>query len=191
MAGLPPPAFGARNVVLIVWDTVRTADLSAYGYSRNTTPNLARWARQGVRYDLALAPAPWTYPSHSCFFTGQWPFQLNSQWRFALDTAGPTLAEYLASQGYQTAGFSANTRCCNYESGLARGMAHFEDYPLTPRSLLGARSPGTGSSRTSSIAATITTASGSAFNHAVRTEPTKPSWAGSAGGGRIVLFSPS
>ena len=36
--------------------------------------------------------------------------------------------------------------CCNYETGLARGFAHFEDYPLTPRSLLGRTVPGTGSS---------------------------------------------
>ena len=44
VAGLPPPPSAARNVVLIVWDTVRAYDLSAYGYARNTTPNLARWA---------------------------------------------------------------------------------------------------------------------------------------------------
>ena len=88
MAALPPPPAAAKNVVLIVWDTVRAHNLSAYGYPRNTTPNLARWGRQGVRYNLALAPAPWTYPSHSCFFTGQWPFKLNSQWKFTLDTAG-------------------------------------------------------------------------------------------------------
>ena len=31
----------------------------------------------------------------------------------------------------------ANTNCCNYETGLDRGFAHYEDYPLTPRSLLG------------------------------------------------------
>ena len=54
-----------------------------------------------------------------------------------LDTPDPTLAEFLASRGYQTAGFSANTNCCNYETGLGRGFAHFEDFPLTPRSLLG------------------------------------------------------
>ena len=66
--------------------------------------------------------------THSCFFTGQWPFQLNSQWRFTLDTPHPTLAEYVASRGYQTAGFAANTNCCSYESGLDRGFAHFEDY---------------------------------------------------------------
>jgi arylsulfatase A-like enzyme len=142
VAGLPPPSPDAKNVVLIVWDTVRASNLSAYGYPRNTTPNLARWARQGVRYSLALAPAPWTYPSHSCFFTGDWPFKLNSQWKFALDTPGPTLAEFLAARGYQTAGFSANTNCCNYETGLARGMAHYEDFPLTPRSLVGRTVPG-------------------------------------------------
>ena len=54
----------------------------------------------------------------------------------------PTLAEYLASRGYQTAGFAANTNCCSYETGLDRGFAHFEDYPLTPRSLLSRTVPG-------------------------------------------------
>jgi arylsulfatase A-like enzyme len=142
LAGLPPPPPGARNVVLIVWDTVRAYNLSLYGYPRKTTPNLTRWALEGVRYASALAPAPWTYPSHSSFFTGQWPYRLNSQWKFTLDAPDPTLAEYLASRGYQTAGFAANTQCCNYESGLARGFTHFEDYPLTLRSLLGRTAPG-------------------------------------------------
>ena len=129
---LPAPPPSARNVVLIVWDTVRAYNLSLYGYPRDTTPNLVRWARKGVRYTVALAPAPWTFPSHSCFFTGQWPFQLNSQWNYTLDSPVPTLAEYLASRGYQTAGFAANTNCCSYETGLDRGFAHYEDYPLTP-----------------------------------------------------------
>ena len=142
LGGLPPSPSGARNVILIVWDTVRAYDLSAYGYSRNTTPNLARWAREGVRYKYALAPAPWTYPSHSCFFTGQWPSRLNSQWKFTLDTPDPTLAEFLASHGYQTAGFSANVVCCNDETGLSRGFGHFEDFPLTPRSFFGRTVPG-------------------------------------------------
>jgi arylsulfatase A-like enzyme len=142
VAGLPPAPPGARNVVLIVWDTVRAYNLSPYGYARNTTPNLARCAREGVLYNLAVAPAPWTYPSHSCFFTGRWPFQLNSQRDFTLETPDPTLAEYLASRGYQTAGFAANTAWCNNETGLARGFTHFEDFSLTPRSLLDRTVPG-------------------------------------------------
>jgi arylsulfatase A-like enzyme len=141
IAGLPAAPAGARNVILIVWDTVRASSLSAYGYSRDTSPNLARGAKRGVRYRSAIAPAPWTYPSHSCFFTGRWPFQLNAQWNFTLDTPDQTLAEYLATRGYQTAGFAANTPCCNFETGLARGFAHFEDYSLAPRSLLGRAIP--------------------------------------------------
>ena len=142
VAALPAPAPSARNVVLIVWDTVRAFNLSLYGYPRDTTPNLVRWARQGVTYKLALSPAPWTLPAHASFFTGQWPLRLNSHWKFKLDAPYPTLAEYLASRGYQTTGFAANTNCCSYETGLSRGFAHFEDYSLTPWSLLGRTVPG-------------------------------------------------
>jgi arylsulfatase A-like enzyme len=133
---LPPAPPRARNVVLIVWDTVRAYNLGTFGYSRNTTPHLESWTRTGVKYAYTLAAAPWTFPSHSCFFTGQWPLKLDAQRKMTLDTADPTLAEYLASRGYQTAGFVANTGCCTYESGLARGFAHFEDYSLTPLSIL-------------------------------------------------------
>jgi arylsulfatase A-like enzyme len=140
--GLPPTKPQARNVVLIVWDTVRAYSLGSYGYSSDTAPNLRQWARKGVQYNYALAPAPWTFPSHSCFFTGEWPLRINTQWKMTLDTAGPTLAEYLSSHGYQTAGFVANTSCCTYETGLARGFAHFEDYSLAPLSILARTVPG-------------------------------------------------
>ena len=137
VAGLPPAPAGARNVVLIVWDTVRASYTSLQGYPRDTTPNLSAWARKGVRFDRAVAPAPWTFPSHCSFLTGQWPFRNNSQWKYTLDASHPTLAECLRSRGYQTAGFAANTQCCNYETGLDRGFAHYDDYPLTPQSLVG------------------------------------------------------
>ncbi|HLW78402.1 MAG TPA: sulfatase-like hydrolase/transferase, partial [Terriglobia bacterium] len=47
IAAAPLPAV-KPNVVLITLDTVRADHLSLYGYSRPTTPNLDRWARQGV-----------------------------------------------------------------------------------------------------------------------------------------------
>ena len=136
VAGLPPAPPIARNVVLIVWDAVRAASLSLHVFTRDTTPNLIRWARKGVRYSMALAPASWTYPSHTSFFTGYWPFQLSSQSNYSLDAPVPTLAEHLTSRGYQTAGFAANTKIITYETRLDRGFSHFEDYPLTPRALL-------------------------------------------------------
>jgi len=142
VTALPTPPAGARNVILIVWDTVRASSLSLYDYPRDTTPNLSRFARTGVRYSLTLAPAPWTFPSHSSFFTGQWPHQLNCDRTDTLDTPDQTLAEYLAGRGYQTVGFAANTNYCSYETGLDRGFAHYEDYPLTPWFLLARTMPG-------------------------------------------------
>ncbi len=140
--GLPPSAPNAGNVILIVWDTVRAYSVSSYGSYRDTTPNLSRWAGAGVQYNRATAPAPWTYPSHCCFMTGQWPHRINAQWKYTLEGPLPTLAEFLGLRGYQTAAFAANTSCCTYESGLNRGFAHFEDYPLSPRAFLTRTVPG-------------------------------------------------
>jgi arylsulfatase A-like enzyme len=136
VTGLPALRSDVPNILFIVLDTVRASSTSLYNYPRDTTPNLKRWAQKGVRFNRSLATAPWTFPSHSSFFTGQWPFKINSQWKSVLDTPDSTLAEFLTSQGYQTAGFVANTSFCNYETGLDRGFNHYEDYALTPRSFL-------------------------------------------------------
>jgi arylsulfatase A-like enzyme len=131
VAALPPaPSTGARNVLLIVWDTVRTDNLSLHGYSRRTSPTLEGLASRGVRFNHAFATAPWTLPSHAGFFTGRWPHELTADWRTPLDQTHRTLAEYLAAQGYDTAGFVANLDYCSRETGLSRGFAHYEDFPI-------------------------------------------------------------
>ena len=126
----PLPPAGSPNVLLIVLDTVRADHLSLEGYRRPTSPNLERLAKIGIRFDRARATAPWTLPSHAGFFTGRWPHELGVQWLTPLRTDAPFLAEYLASRGYATAGFIANTGYCSYDSGLARGFTHYEDYVL-------------------------------------------------------------
>jgi hypothetical protein len=75
-SSLPPAPPGARNVLLIVWDTVRAANTSLYGYGRATTPNLERLASRGVRFELAFSSSSWTLPSHAGMFTGRWPHEL-------------------------------------------------------------------------------------------------------------------
>jgi arylsulfatase A-like enzyme len=117
-------------VLLIVWDTVRARNLSMHGYGRRTTPHLERLAARGVRFEHAFATAPWTLPSHASLFTGRWAHELTAGWRSPLDGSRPTLAGYLRSLGYDTAGFVANLDYCGRETGLARGFTHYEDYPL-------------------------------------------------------------
>lgn len=142
IAALPAPPPGARNVLLIVMDTVRAENLGLYGYTRNTSPHLARWAKKGVRFDWAIAAAPWTFPSHCTLMTGQWPSTLDAHWERTLAPAYPTLAQFFSAHGYATAGFAANTYWCSYESGMDRGFVHYEDYPLTLRTIIGSTMPG-------------------------------------------------
>ena len=130
-AGRGPDAAGRHaDVLLIVLDTVRADRLSLYGYEKPTSPVLERLATRGIRFDEARSSAPWTLPSHASFFTGRWPRELGVGWRAPLGARSPTLAEYLASRGYETAGFVANVQYCSYDAGLERGFAHYEDYPF-------------------------------------------------------------
>jgi arylsulfatase A-like enzyme len=118
---------GMPNVLFIVLDTVRAQSLSAYGYNRETSPNLTRLAQRGVRFDQARTPAAWTLPSHASMFTGRWPYELSSRPDRPLDDTYPTLAEVLRDRGYTTAGFVGNTYFCNRWFGLDRGFLHYED----------------------------------------------------------------
>jgi arylsulfatase A-like enzyme len=126
-----PPALPSPNVLLIVMDTVCARNLSLYGYERPTTPQLQRIAKAGVVFESAISTAPWTLPSHASMFTGRYPHELSTSWRTPLDSEYPTLAEVLSSHGYVSGGFAANVAYCTYESGLARGFAHYEGLPVS------------------------------------------------------------
>ncbi len=97
------------NILWIVLDTVRADHLSAYGYSRATTPNIDALAKQGTLYTNAMTVAPWTLPSHAAMLTGLFPSTngADGAWPW-LDDSFTTLPEVLKDRGYLTYGFSNN-----------------------------------------------------------------------------------
>ena len=131
IAGLPDAAPGTPNVLLLILDTVRSYNVSTYGYDRTTTPTLTHLASRGALFDRAFVPASWTMPSHASIFTAHWPFELRTGPRQPLGPEHPTLAEALADAGMATGGFAANHSYLTWEHGLARGFARFEGYPAT------------------------------------------------------------
>jgi arylsulfatase A-like enzyme len=114
-------------------DTVGAEAVSTYGYARETTPNLDRFAATGVQFERALSTAPWTLASHASMFTGHYPHELSVAWDKPLDETFPTLAEALRARGYVTGGFVANYYC-SFEFGLNRGFTHYEDFAVSGRS---------------------------------------------------------
>jgi arylsulfatase A-like enzyme len=90
------------NVVLIVVDSLRADALGCYGSPLGSSPHLDALAAGGMRYERAIAQAPWNLPSVSSLLTGVYPSH------HAMD-AGPgqtaTLAEAFGKAGYHTAAF--------------------------------------------------------------------------------------
>lgn len=106
------------NVILISLDTLRADRLGSYGYARPTSPNIDEIARQGARFELAFAQAPWTTPSHMSLFTSLYPSAhglnqsldyfdgfSNGFGRFRrLPAERVTMAEVFQAHGYDTLG---------------------------------------------------------------------------------------
>jgi arylsulfatase A-like enzyme len=133
---------GAPSVILLVLDTVRGMSMSLYGYDRQTTPVLDRFATGGVVFDHAYAAAPWTLPSIATMFTGRYPHEHGADWTAPLPDLDRTLAESFRDAGYATAGFVANQNYSSAEVGLDRGFARYEDYTRSLSDMLLSAAPG-------------------------------------------------
>ena len=57
------------NVLLISIDTLRADHVGCYGYGPDTTPNLDRFAAEGVRFEQHVSSSSWTLPAHAAMFT--------------------------------------------------------------------------------------------------------------------------
>jgi arylsulfatase A-like enzyme len=132
LLNLPSASPGSPNILMIILDTVRAPNLGLYGYDRATSPNLDRWSASGIVFERAVATAPWTLPSHASMFTGRYNFEIGTSFTQPMDAGHPVLAELLARRGYATAGFVANLSYTSRASGLHRGFARYEDFPVTP-----------------------------------------------------------
>ena len=94
------------DIALIVLDTAR-GDITNSLIAEEKLTNIATLAQQGRWYTDARANGPWTVPSHGSIFTGNYPSESG------INGASPSyesvpLIEELSSQGFKTAGFSAN-----------------------------------------------------------------------------------
>ena len=83
------------DVLLVSLDTLRADHLSAYGHSRSTSPHIDALADDGIRFEHAVAQAPWTRPSHRSLLNGLYPASHG-------DLVSPMLPGLLWRAGYRT-----------------------------------------------------------------------------------------
>jgi hypothetical protein len=66
----PPTQPSPVNFLLVTVDSLRPDHTSAYGYARDTTPNLAHFARRALRFDSAYTSGGWTCLALPSTFSG-------------------------------------------------------------------------------------------------------------------------
>src|SRR5687768_12827042 len=68
----PPPK---PHIVLFVSDDHSWHDVGAYGATDVRTPNLDRLAKEGMKFEYAIAASPTCSPSRAAMFTGMYPMR--------------------------------------------------------------------------------------------------------------------
>lgn len=117
------------DIILIVLDTLRADRLSCYGYSRETSPHIDAFAKDGVVFERAISPAQWTIPAHASLFTGEYPStHLTTQIYDKHSRDQIMLAEVLRREGYRTVSFCNNPLLGVVDNDLDRGFEEVYNY---------------------------------------------------------------
>jgi arylsulfatase A-like enzyme len=117
---------------VIALDTLRADHLSVYGYARETSPEIARFANDAFVFTRAFTTAPKTSPAFASMFTGLYPYRHGlERLGQALAPDNLTAAELLRAEGYHTAAFVSSTVMIDRLSDLGQGFDVWDDFVPT------------------------------------------------------------
>ncbi len=103
-----PVEVAKPNIVFIYMDDLGYGDVSAYGATEITTPNIDNLANNGIKFTNGYATSATCSPSRFALLTGTYPWRnknakiLPGTAPLLIDTAQVTLPKILKSQGYHT-----------------------------------------------------------------------------------------
>lgn len=135
------------NILLVVLDTARAISFDQYR-GQASTPTFGLLAAQGLLFEHAVSPAPWTLPAHVSLFSGLLPSEhgvMGDTWgpdelpdvRPVVDRVGERwLSRAAASAGYQTFGAVANLwvgRRTGFDSAFDHYVTRRGDVPDGPQ----------------------------------------------------------
>ncbi|GAD53520.1 choline-sulfatase [Halarchaeum acidiphilum MH1-52-1] len=107
------------NVLLVVMDSVRAANVGLYGHEHDTTPFLSEFAEQAVVYEQARSPGIWSLPSHTSMFTGLHVVEHGvTRARHKLQPNNTIFETLGKNYNYTTGVFSENTWLSDMDVGL-------------------------------------------------------------------------
>jgi len=118
------------NIILIIADALRADHLGCYGYARDTSPNIDRFASDSLLFENAWANSSWTKPSVGSILTSLFPHQHGAvYWSSVLAHNRMTITEILKNLGYRTYGVQTNP-VLSKAHGFNQGFDYYEQIDL-------------------------------------------------------------
>ena len=115
------------NVLLMVADTQRAANLHCYGYEKQTSPTWDEVAAEGMVCEQNISAGIWSLPGYASMMTGVHVYTHRGDADHEyVNPELPTLAGALSEAGYQTCGIMTNTWGSG-PVGLDRGFEVYVD----------------------------------------------------------------
>jgi len=96
------------NIILIVIDTLRADHLGCYGYFRNTSPNIDRFAADSLLFENCFSHAPSTSASVASILSGFLPHETRVTNKTVMSKRLRTLPMMLRQHGYKSAAVVSN-----------------------------------------------------------------------------------
>jgi arylsulfatase A-like enzyme len=109
------------NILLYVVDTLRASRMSLYGYERDTTPHLKKWAERGLVFDNAYSNGADTRAGIPALLASATPNELRGHMTMVRGRPSTTVAELLKRRSYRTGAFQANITMMK-SLGYSRGF---------------------------------------------------------------------
>lgn len=123
--------YQGHNLLFVSITNIGAGRMGLYGYRRQTTPNIDRWAQGALVFDDVFTHASWTLPVGVSLFTSRYPYShgiFTRSFKNSLPGAVLTLPELLREKGYRTAAFTGGL---DYDPGFSH-MRGFETAPRNP-----------------------------------------------------------
>jgi arylsulfatase len=121
-----PAALSRPSIFLITADTLRADHLGAYGYRFDTSPNIDRFAGDGMLFERCFSHAPVTRVSFASVLTGFLPHETQKIKNVPLAPATESIAETLTAAGYTSLAVIGNS-VLRSKGGWDQGFAIYDE----------------------------------------------------------------
>lgn len=118
----PKESAGKKNVIIVVFDTLSANHMSLYGYGRNTTPHINKFAERSIVYHKNYAAASYTHSSAASIFTG-----VHTWSHRAVEFFTPVLGEFDNSNLLRNLHEQYQTITCTHNPHVENLLAQFRE----------------------------------------------------------------